>query len=66
MSRSEFDANQALLDVVDPLEQTQRMPVIDRRYRMHEGRMQAWVARDAEIQRQIDAHVGELAVKHGW
>lgn len=54
MSRSEFDANLALLaveDDYDPLEQTQRMPVADRRYRQAESR-QAVV--DGIVDEQID------------
>jgi hypothetical protein len=48
MKHNEHDAARALCDTAelqmlgtvdgrDPLEQTQRMPVADRRYRMHEG-----------------------------
>ncbi len=56
MSRSEFDANQSLLAVEpDPLEQTQRMPVVDRRFRMAEARQQ-----------RVDGVVDELAALRGW
>jgi hypothetical protein len=48
---SEHDANRMMLDTArlriidDPLEQTQRMPVADRRGRQHEGRMMHEAAR---------------------
>jgi hypothetical protein len=57
---SEYDANQWLLqaapDPVDPLEQTQRMPVADRRYRQHEARVQNWRALDEQIARVLPYH----------
>lgn len=75
--KSEFDANQWLtqsLTAADPLEQTQRMPVADRRYRQAEARIQRVGYADLQPrhireqirQRRIDAHVDAEVRKLGW
>jgi len=67
---SEYDANQWLTqnaapDPVDPLEQTQRMPVGHRRYRQCEARVQNWQALDEQImQDQANAEVDRLVRMH--
>jgi hypothetical protein len=72
---SERDANNALaaaalahgLRVLDPLEQTQFMPIYDRRRRQAEARglQIAGMVAD-EVQAQVDAVVDALVVKTGW
>jgi hypothetical protein len=58
--KSEYDANQ-WLSIVDPLEETQRMPIADRRYRQREAAGQHVCNAVAdEVQRQLDAQVDGL------
>lgn len=70
---NEHDANRALAAAAglslerDPLEDTQFMPIYDRRRRQREAAGQHLCAMVAdEAQRQIDKAVDELVVKAGW